>query len=101
MARIGVVTLGVPGHLNPLSCLGPALQDAGYQVIFFQNLDHEEVVRRTGLGFAPVGEEFFREAECRSSMPGSAGLTGWQRCDLRFRFSLKEAGCSCVMVQEL
>jgi zeaxanthin glucosyltransferase len=59
MARIGVVTLGVPGHLNPLSCLGQALQENGHQVIFFQNLDHEEAVRRTGVGFVPVGEESF------------------------------------------
>jgi zeaxanthin glucosyltransferase len=57
MARIGVVTLGVPGHLNPISCLGRALEECGHRVVFFQNLDHEEAVQRTGLGFVPVGEE--------------------------------------------
>jgi zeaxanthin glucosyltransferase len=59
MAHIGVLTLGVPGHLNPLSCLGRALEETGHRVTFFQNLDHEEAVRRTGLGFVPVGEQIF------------------------------------------
>ena len=59
MARIGVVTLGVPGHLNPLPALGGHCRTRVIKVIFFQNLDHEEAVRRTGLGFVPVGEETF------------------------------------------
>lgn len=86
MARIGVVTLGVPGHLNPLSCLGRALQDAGHQVIFFQNLDHEEAVRQTGLGFVPVGEETFPRGRMASFYARLGELQGMAA--LRFTISI-------------
>jgi UDP:flavonoid glycosyltransferase YjiC (YdhE family) len=59
LARIGLVTLGVPGHWNPTSCLGRALQSRGHEVFAFLVPFYEDVVRRSGLEYRPIGSVVF------------------------------------------
>jgi UDP:flavonoid glycosyltransferase YjiC (YdhE family) len=59
MAHIGVLVPGAVGHLNPASCLGRELQARDHRVSVFQVLDLEDLVRRSGLEYQPIGEEQF------------------------------------------
>jgi zeaxanthin glucosyltransferase len=59
MARVGLIGLGVPGHWNPTSCLARALQAKGHKVTAFQATYFEDVIRRTGVEYCPVGETVF------------------------------------------
>jgi UDP:flavonoid glycosyltransferase YjiC (YdhE family) len=59
MARIGLLTLGVPGHWNPTSCLAHALQSRGNAVTAFQLTYYEEVVRRSGVDYCPIGVQVY------------------------------------------
>lgn len=59
MAKIGLITPGVPGHWNPSSCVARALQAKGHTVLALQMAYFEEVVRRSGLEYCPIGEKAF------------------------------------------
>src|SRR5215467_969898 len=56
---MGIFSPPAPGHVNPMSCLGRALQARGHRLTYFQIPDFEEAVRKTGLDFAPYGERAF------------------------------------------
>src|SRR5262249_5000374 len=57
--RIGVVSLPVSGHLNPMSTLARKLQSRGHDIVFLSIPDTEPFVIAAGLKFAPVGEDAF------------------------------------------
>jgi MGT family glycosyltransferase len=59
MAKIGLLTLGVPGHWNPASCLAHTLQSKGHAVTAFQLTYYEELVRRSGVDYCPIGEQVY------------------------------------------
>jgi zeaxanthin glucosyltransferase len=59
MSHIGVFSPAAPGHINPMSCLGRALQARGHRVTYFQIRDCEEKIRATGLNYAPIAEREF------------------------------------------
>src|SRR3954468_5575837 len=66
MARIGIAVPGVPGHLNPVSCVGRELQARGHRAIAFEPIDGEEVVRATGLEYEAVGLDDFPRGAMRA-----------------------------------
>jgi len=55
MAKIALVCPPLPGHLNPISSLGRALQRRGHEAAFFHIPAIEANIRSQGLGFEPVG----------------------------------------------
>lgn len=55
MARIGIISPPVPGHLNPFIALALTLRDQGHEVVFVQMADVGARVRRAGLEFVPIG----------------------------------------------
>lgn len=57
--RIGVVSLPVSGHLNPMSTLARKLQSRGHDIVFLSIPDTEPFVLAAGLKFVPVGEDAF------------------------------------------
>jgi zeaxanthin glucosyltransferase len=86
MSRIGIFSPSAPGHLNPMSCLGRALQARGHAVMYFQVRDCEDAVRKAGLDYAPLGEREFplgtlpamyAELGKRSGMAALRYTLGW------------------------
>jgi zeaxanthin glucosyltransferase len=59
MSHIGIFSPTAPGHINPMSCLGRALQARGHRVTYFQVRDLEQTVLKTGLEFKAFGEREF------------------------------------------
>lgn len=55
MARFGVISPPVPGHLNPFIALGLTLRDRGHDVMFVHMADVATRVRDAGLEFAEIG----------------------------------------------
>src|SRR3954468_7993425 len=66
MARIGIAVPGVPGHLNPVSCVGRELQARGHRAIAFEPIHGEEGVRATGLEYEAVGLDAFPRGAMRA-----------------------------------
>ena len=57
--RIGIVSLAVSGHLNPMSTLARKLQSRGHDIVFLSIPDTEPFVLAAGLKFVAVGEDAF------------------------------------------
>src|SRR5262249_14412078 len=57
--RIGIVSLPVAGHLNPISTLARKLQSRGHDIVFLSIPDTEPFVLAAGLKFVPVGDDAF------------------------------------------
>jgi zeaxanthin glucosyltransferase len=57
--RIGIVSLPVSGHLNPMSALARKLQSRGHDIVLLSIPDTEPFVLAAGLKFVPVGEDAF------------------------------------------
>jgi zeaxanthin glucosyltransferase len=53
--HFGIISPPVPGHLHPFGALGRELIARGHQVTLFHMPDVEELARREGLGFVPIG----------------------------------------------
>jgi UDP:flavonoid glycosyltransferase YjiC (YdhE family) len=66
MARIGIVVPGVPGHINPVSCVGRELQARGHRVVAIEPLDSEDLVRNAGLDYEPIGRDIFPPGALRA-----------------------------------
>jgi zeaxanthin glucosyltransferase len=49
--KFGFIAAPVAGHMNPMIALGRRLQSRGHEVVFFNILDVETLVRKAGLGF--------------------------------------------------
>src|SRR5579863_2134890 len=76
MARIGVIAPSIPGHLNPVSCLGRALQSKGHTVTAFQAPYFEEAIRRSGLDFHPIGAQVFSQSRLKEHYAHLGSLQG-------------------------
>src|SRR5262245_22254628 len=57
--RIGVVSLPVSGHLNPMSTLARKLQSLVHYIVCLSIPDTVPFVLAAGLKFVPVGEDAF------------------------------------------
>jgi zeaxanthin glucosyltransferase len=55
--KFGFIAAPVAGHMNPMIALGRRLQSRGHEVVFFNILDVEALVRKAGLGFVAYGEQ--------------------------------------------
>jgi zeaxanthin glucosyltransferase len=55
VARLGIISPPVPGHLNPFIALALTLRDRGHQPVFVQMADVGPRVRRAGLDFIATG----------------------------------------------
>lgn len=72
MARFGVITPPVPGHLNPFIALASTLQERGHEVVFVHMADVAEGVRRAGVSFVEIGAS----DHPRGSLPASLKTLG-------------------------
>lgn len=72
MARFGVITPPVPGHLNPFIALASTLQERGHEVVFVHMGDVAERVERAGLSFVEIGAS----DHPRGSLPASLQTLG-------------------------
>src|SRR3954466_3206111 len=59
MSHIGIFSPAAPGHVNPMSCLGRALQARGHRITYFQLPDLESAITKAGLQFAPCCADEF------------------------------------------
>ncbi len=55
--RLGLLSLPLTGHLNPMLALARALQERGHQVLFFNLPDIRSVSLAAGIPFIPFGGE--------------------------------------------
>jgi len=53
--KIGLVSMPLSGHLNPMTALARRLQSRGNEVVFFGVPDVEPFARAAGLDFVPYG----------------------------------------------
>lgn len=53
--HIGLITFGVPGHLNPMTSLGASLQDRGHRVTVIGGNTARTFAERRKIGHAPIG----------------------------------------------
>lgn len=56
--RIGLISSPVPGHINPMSCIGRELKRRGHEVFFFNIEDTKEKITAEGLNFVAIGIDF-------------------------------------------
>jgi zeaxanthin glucosyltransferase len=54
--KIGLVSMPLSGHLNPMAALARRLQSRGNEVVFFGVPDVEPFARAAVLDFVPYGE---------------------------------------------
>ena len=59
MARIGVLSLYVPGHVHPALALSAYLTERGHHVAFFNLIDVAPSCERAGVRHVPYGAESF------------------------------------------
>ncbi len=76
MARIGIISPPVPGHLNPFIALALALRDRGHEAVFVQMADVGPRVRRAGLDFIPIGASDHPEGTLGESLSTLGRLHG-------------------------
>jgi len=55
MARFGLISPPVPGHINPFLALARELQARGHEAVMFHMPDLEAKVRGEGVGFRAIG----------------------------------------------
>jgi UDP:flavonoid glycosyltransferase YjiC (YdhE family) len=55
MARFGLISPPVPGHINPFLALARELQARGHEAVLFHMPDLEARVRAEGVGFRAIG----------------------------------------------
>ncbi len=88
MSHIGLLCPPTPGHLNPMSTLGRALQRRGHRVTMFQLADLRERSEREGLEFAPLGEGLVKPGELGDALEQLGRLAGFRA----LRFTIRWAG---------
>ena len=76
MARLGIISPPVPGHLNPFIALALALRDRGHDAVFIQMADVGPRVRRAGLAFVPIGAADHPEGSLAPSLEALGRLHG-------------------------
>ena len=57
--KLGLVSMPLSGHLNPMTALARRLQSRGHEAVFLGVPDLEPFVRAAGLRFVPLGEKEF------------------------------------------
>ncbi len=76
MARIGIISPPVAGHLNPFIALALALRERGHEPVFVQMADAAPRVRRAGLDFVAIGASDHPEGSLAESLATLGGLHG-------------------------
>jgi zeaxanthin glucosyltransferase len=54
--KIGLVSMPLSGHLNPMTALARKLRSRGNEIVFFGVPDAEPFAGAAGLDFVPYGE---------------------------------------------
>jgi zeaxanthin glucosyltransferase len=77
MARIGVISTPVPGHLHPMIALAGELKARGHELIFFHEFDVGTTVQSAGLAFREIGQSSCGPGHLTTSKAKLATLAGW------------------------
>ena len=94
MARFGVITPPVPGHINPFVALGGELQRRGHEVVFFQMADVGPRVTHQGLGFQAIGQSDHPVGSLPESLRTLGTLSGLAA----LRFTIAAIGKTTEMI---
>jgi MGT family glycosyltransferase len=78
MAHFGMFSFSGAGHLNPMTTLGRHLKRRGHRVTYFQVVDEEATILRSGLEFHPIGEVDFPQGTLRRLGEQTSRLSGWE-----------------------
>jgi len=81
--KIGFVSLGVPGHFNPMSAVARQLQSRGYNVIMLSLPAVEPLARAANLPFIPFGEKEFSAEQSQNIVGNLSRLKGRELCNSR------------------
>ena len=76
MARLGVISPPVPGHINPFISLGRELQRRGHDIVFFQMADVGPRVVSEGLRFQEIGQSDHPKGSLPKSLQKLGTLSG-------------------------
>jgi zeaxanthin glucosyltransferase len=74
--KIGVVSMPLTGHLNPMTALARRLQSRGNEVVFFGVPDAEPVVRAANIEFIPICEQEYPPGSVAKEYAHLATLRG-------------------------
>lgn len=85
MARIGFVSLPVPGHFYPASALARKLMSRGHEVVYFEVPDFERRAQAAGLDYRPIGRESYPLGSLRELDEQLGRLKGIEA----FRFTIR------------
>jgi MGT family glycosyltransferase len=94
MARIGFVSIPVPGHFYPTSALARKLMTRGHEVVYFEVPDFERRARAAGLDYRPIGRESYPPGSLREMDERLGRLKGIEA----FRFTIQRIVRSSTMV---
>jgi zeaxanthin glucosyltransferase len=76
LARIGILTLYVTGHLGPSLALARALEQRGHRIVVFNLLDTQGVIEAEGIRFVPYATQEYTLGSLRDLMEKTAALSG-------------------------
>jgi len=76
VARIGILTLYVAGHLGPSLALAKALEQRGHQIVVFNLLDTQGVIEAAGIRFVPYATQEYPHGSLKKLMEKIAELSG-------------------------
>jgi zeaxanthin glucosyltransferase len=74
--KIGLLSLPLAGHFNPMTSLGRKLKSRGNEVLFIGVPDMEAAVRAAGLDFVPFCEKAYPAGSVAKKWGRVAGLHG-------------------------
>jgi zeaxanthin glucosyltransferase len=74
--KIGVISVPLSGHLNPMTALARKFRSRGHNVVFLGFPDAERAVRAAGLDFISYGEEEYPVGATPAAYAHLATLTG-------------------------
>ena len=76
--KIGLVSMPLSGHLNPMTALARRLQSRGNEIVFFGVPDVEPFARTAGLNFVPYGEADFSVGSIDKLYSSVATMRGFE-----------------------
>ena len=94
MAKIGVISTPVPGHMNPMLALACELQERGHTVCFFALEDLRNSVESLGVGFVPLGLASHPPGSFNRSKAELGALSGFAA----IRFTLNAVHATTEMI---
>jgi hypothetical protein len=76
--KIGLISMPLAGHLNPMTALARKLQSRGHEIVFIGVPDAGPTVRAAGLNFVSYCEEEFPAGACASALAPVAKIHGME-----------------------